>query len=127
MSHRPAAVILAILLLPCVAAPAETTPESRPQRVPRPSHLLTLGRAFNVEAKGCESHGKRFVVTAIQPIDRSKPDKKQILSGVFLRKREPTARSGWRNVGPEGSGGDYRAASPAGALPPRAAVAALLP
>jgi hypothetical protein len=95
----PAAILTAILLLPGAAAAAETIPQTPPERVQRPSHLLTVGRAFTVEAKGCESRGKRFVVTAIQPIDRSKADKEQILSGVFLRKREQTGRSGWRNVG----------------------------
>ena len=35
----------------------------------------------------------------VQPIDRSKIDKDQVLSGVFLRKRELTGHSGWRNVG----------------------------
>ncbi|MCA1582746.1 MAG: hypothetical protein LC796_15415 [Acidobacteria bacterium] len=99
MLGAPAAIVAAILLLPRVSAGAETIPEAPPERAQRPSHLLTVGRAFTVEAKGCESRGKRFVVTAIQPIDRSKTGKDQILSGVFLRKRELTGRSGWRNVG----------------------------
>lgn len=78
----PAAIVAAILLLPCAPAGAETIPEAPTERPQRPSHLLTVGRAFTVEAKGRESRGKRFVVTAIQPIDRSKADKDQILSGV---------------------------------------------
>ena len=96
MSHRPAAssLLAAALLLPALSARAETTPE----RGQRPSHLFTVGRAFTVEAIGCESRGKRFIVTAVQLIDRSKIDEDEVVSGVFLRKRELTGRSGWRNV-----------------------------
>ncbi|HXM76050.1 MAG TPA: hypothetical protein VOA00_02580 [Thermoanaerobaculia bacterium] len=98
MNHHPAAAILAAaLLVPCVPASAET--DRPPDRPERPSHLLTVGRAYSIEAKGCESRVTHFHVTAIQPIDRSKSDKDQILNGVFFRKRDITGHSGWRNVG----------------------------
>ena len=104
--HCAAAILAAALLVPSSPASAET--DRPPDRPERPSHLLTVGRAYTIEAKGCESRVTHFHVTAIQPIDRSKSDKDQILSGVFFRKRDVTGHSGWRNVGLPSIGADGR-------------------
>lgn len=99
MSHRVSAAILAAALSVPALPAAESIPDRPAERVERPSRLLTVGRAYTVEAKGCESRVSHFRVTAIQPIDRTKIEKQQILSGVFFRSRESSGHSGWRNVG----------------------------
>lgn len=95
-----AAAACSMLLFGGRAAPAaDAIPADPPARPERPSRLMTIGRAYTVEAGGCESRHQTFHVTAIQPIDRTRGDKSQVLAGVFFRGRELTGRSGWRNVG----------------------------
>ncbi|HEY6099408.1 MAG TPA: hypothetical protein VIW03_08265 [Anaeromyxobacter sp.] len=95
-----AAAACSMLLLGGRAAPAaDAIPADPPARPERPSRLMTIGRAYTVEAGGCESRNTHFHVTAIQPIDRTRADKSQVLAGVFFHGRELTGQSGWRNVG----------------------------
>jgi hypothetical protein len=91
--------ILAVLPLASITLAEESIPADPPARPERPSRLLTIGRAYTVEAGGCEGHKQHFRVTAIQPIDRTKTEKTQVLAGVFFRSREMTGHAGWRNVG----------------------------
>jgi len=101
MSLRPAPVLLlaAAAALGAVSLAEESLPADPPARPARVSRLLTIGRAYTVEAGGCESRHTHFHVTAIQPIDRAKTDESQVVSGVFFRSRERTGQAGWRNVG----------------------------
>jgi hypothetical protein len=95
----PAAILTAALAVPAIPASSETIPSDPPARAERPSRLLTIGRAYTVEARGCETKTTHFHVTAIQPIDRTRAEKSPTLSGVFFRSRELTGQAGWRNVG----------------------------
>src|SRR5512141_312145 len=81
------------------AQAADAISADPPARPERPSRLMTIGRAYTTEAGGCESRNTHFHVTAIQPIDRTKMDKSQVLAGVFFRSQQLTGQSGWRNVG----------------------------
>lgn len=100
MALRTAPLALAAVLAATASSlPAEESiPADPPARPERPSRLLTIGRAFTVQAAGCGSKVQRFRVTAIQPIDRSKIDETQVLSGVFFVSRERTGHAGWQNV-----------------------------
>ncbi len=73
-------------------------PAAGPARDARPSSLLTLGGAYTMEADGCERHSRNFRVSSRRPIDVSRVEKGQIVSGVYLRQRDRAGRAGWRNV-----------------------------
>jgi hypothetical protein len=92
------ALTSAVLAATDAGVAEESIPADPPARPQRTSRLLTIGRAFTVQAAGCDSRTQRFRVTAIQPIDRSKVDEKQVLSGVFFVSQERTGRAGWQNV-----------------------------
>ena len=93
MSRRIGLAVGALsILFPVVASPAG------PARDARPSSLLTLGGAYTMEAAGCERHSRNFRVSSRRPIDVSKVEKGQIVSGVYLRQRDRAGRAGWRNV-----------------------------
>jgi hypothetical protein len=93
MSRR---IGLAIGLSVAVFLPNCANAESA--RPTRPSSLLTLGGAFTVEAGGCERNARTFRVSTGRPIDVTRVEKGQIVSGVYLRQRDRSGRSGWRNV-----------------------------
>lgn len=95
----PLALFAALAALTGTAPAEESIPADPPARPERHSRLLAIGRAYTVEAAGCESRHSRFRVSAIQPIDRTKTDQAQVLAGVFFRSREVTGQAGWRNVG----------------------------
>jgi len=80
------------MLLPAVASHAG------PARDAHPSSRLTLGGAFTIEADGCERRSRHFQVSSRRPIDVSKIEKGQIVSGVYLKPRDHAGRAGWRNV-----------------------------
>ena len=93
MSRRIGLAVGALsILFPAVVSPVG------PTRVARPSSLLTLGGAYTVEANGCERRARSFRVSSRRPIDVSRIEKGQIVSGVSLRQRDRAGRAGWRNV-----------------------------
>jgi hypothetical protein len=98
---------LAVGLSVAVFLPTSANAES--SRPARPSSLLTLGGAFTVEAVGCERNVRTFRVSTARPIDVTKVEKGQIVSGVYLRQRDRSGRSGWRNVSvaPDGLAVDF--------------------
>lgn len=55
-----------------------------------------------MEAAGCERHARTFRITSYRPIDVSRIEKGQIVSGVYLRPRDRAGRAGWRNVSVSG-------------------------
>lgn len=93
MSRR---IGLAVGLSVAVFLPAGADAES--SRPVQPSTLLTLGGAYTTEAGGCEHRSRNFRVSARRPIDVSKIEKGQIVSGVHFKTRERAGRAGWRNV-----------------------------
>jgi len=84
-------VLAAVLVLPHVAS-------AQPERVARPSTLLTLGGRYTVEAAGCDRSNRSFRVFSRRPIDVGKVQSGQIVSGVFMRERDRAGQAGWRNV-----------------------------
>ncbi|HEX9148646.1 MAG TPA: hypothetical protein VF958_05725 [Thermoanaerobaculia bacterium] len=93
MSRR---IGIAVGLSVAVFLPAVADAES--SRPVQPSTFLTLGGAYTVEAGGCERHSRNFRVSSRRPIDISKVEKGQIVSGVHFKERERAGRAGWRNV-----------------------------
>lgn len=104
MSRR---IGLAVGLSVAVFLPTGASAES--SRPAPPSSLLTLGGAFTVEAGGCERQSRTFRVFTARPIDVTRVEKGQIVSGVYLRQRDRSGRSGWRNVSvaPDGRAVDF--------------------
>jgi hypothetical protein len=102
---------LAVALLP-VLFPVTALSESAtnpPGAGGRSSSLLTLGGAYTMEADGCERHSRSFRVHSRRPIDVSRVEKGQIVSGVYLRQRDKAGRAGCRNVSvsPDGHSVDF--------------------
>lgn len=84
------------VLLPLAALP-EDAPKV-PASAGRSSSLLTVGGAYTMEAGGCERHSRNFRVYSRRPIDVSRVETGQTVSGVYLRPRDQAGRAGWRNV-----------------------------
>lgn len=97
MSRRTGLAAGALSVLLPVVVLAEGARNASAQGAPA-SSLLTLGGAYTMEAGGCERHSRSFRVYARRPIDISRVEKGQIVSGVYLRERDRTGRAGWRNV-----------------------------
>ncbi|HEY6065817.1 MAG TPA: hypothetical protein VIY96_06645 [Thermoanaerobaculia bacterium] len=97
MSRRIGLAVGALsVLFPLTALPESAT--NLPGPGGRTATLLTLGGAYTMEAGGCERHSRNFRVSSRRPIDVSKVEKGQIVSGVYLRQRDHAGRAGWRNV-----------------------------
>jgi hypothetical protein len=86
---------LSVFIPAVVLGEGATTP---PASAVRASSLLTLGGAYTMEAAGCERHSRNFKVYSRRPIDVSRIEKGQVVSGVYLRQRDRAGRAGWRNV-----------------------------
>jgi len=64
----------------------------------RRSKLLTLGGSYSLEVGGCGRNNRSFRVFSPRPIDTTRVQAGQVVSGVFFRARERAGRAGWRNV-----------------------------
>lgn len=84
--------IAAFALAETNAASAETARDGRRSR------LLTLGGHYSLEVGGCGRNNRSFRVSSPRPIDTTKVQPGQVVSGVFIRPRERAGRAGWRNV-----------------------------
>ncbi|MDQ5870858.1 MAG: hypothetical protein M3547_01445 [Acidobacteriota bacterium] len=84
-------VLTAALVLPHAAS-------AQPERVARPSTLLTLGGLYTVQAGWCDRSNRSFRVFSQRPIDVGKVQAGQIVSGVFIRERDRVGTAGWLNV-----------------------------
>jgi hypothetical protein len=62
------------------------------------STLLTLGGNYSLEVGGCGRNNRSFRVYSPRPIDTSRVQPGQVVSGVFIRPRGRGGRAGWRNV-----------------------------
>jgi hypothetical protein len=62
------------------------------------SRLLKLGGAYSLEVGGCGRNNRTFRVFSRRPIDVTKVQSGQVVSGVHIRDRSRAGRAGWRNV-----------------------------
>jgi hypothetical protein len=91
--------VLATTLAIAAFAVAETNAASaETARDGRRSRLLTLGGSYSLEVGGCGRNNRSFRVSSPRPIDTTRVQPGQVVSGVFIRPRERAGRAGWRNV-----------------------------